>query len=84
MLLSGDEKKLPVDGKLSTQETGILKRSHRGFAGKLATRLTANDVDAYIEKLLSDEEYAKASVNRITRKLTQGYNLVIRQNRLPN
>jgi len=69
---------------LSRGENGILKRLHRDSVGRLATRLTAGDVDAYIERPLKDEEYAKASVNRITRKLGLAYNLVIRQNRLPS
>jgi hypothetical protein len=85
LLLGGDKKKnLPVDGKLSRGENGILMRLHRDFAGELATSLTAGDVDPYIEGLLCDEEYAKASVNRIMQKLGQAYNLAIRQNRLPS
>jgi len=83
LLLGGDKKKqMPVNGKLSTQENGIIKRLQRDFAGTLAIRLTANQVDSYIERLLVDEEYAKASVNRITQKLGQAYNLAIRRNRL--
>ena len=82
-MLGGDKKKkLPADGRLSTLENGILKRLHRNFAGRRANRLTGGDVDAYIERLLSEEEYAKASVNRITQKLGQAYSLAIRRNRL--
>jgi integrase len=85
LLLGGDKKKnLPVDGKLNRGENGILKRLHRDFAGRLATSLKAGEVDAYIERLLCDEDYAKATVNRITQKLAQAYNLAIKRNRLPS
>ena len=82
LLLGGDKKKPSTDGKLSTQENGILKRLHRNFAGDLAVRLKAGDVDAYIGKHLNDEGYAKATLNRIAQKLGQSYNLAIKQNRL--
>ena len=84
-MLLGGEKKKPrplVNGvrKLSPQDYSTLKRLHQDFAGKLATRLTADDVDAYIEEQLSD--YAPSSVNRLTQYLGQAYNFAILRKRL--
>ena len=80
LLLGGKKKKPRLDGKLSPQDYSILKRLHQDFAGKLATRIGADDVDAYIEDQLS--EYAPSSVNRVTQYLGQAYNLAITRKRL--
>lgn len=75
------QRDLRLRGRLDAPVSSLLKRLHTDFAQRHATSLTAQKVDAYIERRLA-EGAANASVNRITQVLGQSYNLAIRQKRL--
>ena len=86
-LLLGGKKKKPrplvnSERRLSPPDYTVLKRLHSDFAGKLATRLTTDHVDAYIEDQLGERERAPATVNRTTQFLSQAYNLAISRKRI--
>ena len=58
-----------------------LKHVRAGFALQRAASLTADQIDSYIERRLSDGA-APASVNRATQMLGQAFNFAVQQRRL--
>lgn len=67
--------------KASAQNLSNIRRVRQDFARQLATRLTADYVDGYVERRLK-EGTAPASINRVTQLLGQAFKLAIRQKRL--
>lgn len=68
-------------GKDSAQNVSNLSRVRRDFGDVRATRLTAEQIDAYIEGRIT-EGAAKASINRVTQLLGQAFKLAIQRKRL--
>jgi integrase len=75
------ERDLRLRNKLNPPNSSLLKQLHRDFALQPASSLKSEKIDAYIECRLA-EDYAPASVNRITQLLGQSFNLAIKQKRL--
>jgi integrase len=67
--------------KASAQNISNIKRVRQDFAQQLATRLTAEHIDAYVERRV-EEGAAPASINRVTQLLGQAFKLAMRQKRL--
>ena len=65
---------LEIRGKWNPQVRSNLEHVRSGFGNIRATALTAEQVDDYIQRRLSDGA-AKASINRVTQLLKQAYGL---------
>jgi integrase len=61
-----------IRGKASSQNLSNIKRARADFGRLRATALTAEAVDQYMEKRLTDGD-AEASINRVTQLLKQGF-----------
>ena len=72
---------LKLRGKASAQAISNLSRVRQDFGFYKAVRLTAEQVDQYVQQRLADGS-AIASINRVTQLLSQSFNLAIERDRL--
>ncbi len=70
-------------GKASAQNLSNIARANRDFGDRLATSLTAEDVDKFINERLADGS-APASINRVLQLLGQSFRLAIKRKHLAN
>jgi integrase len=75
------ERDYRLRSKNSPQNISNFKRIRKDFALQRAASLTSEQIDQYIDGLLK-EDYAPASINRLTQLLGQAFNLALRQKRL--
>jgi integrase len=75
------ERDFKLRDKGSAQNLSNIKRVREDFALQRAASLTAEQVDRYVERRMSDGS-APASINRVTQLLGQAFKLAIRQRRL--
>src|SRR5215469_2186679 len=75
------ERDYKLRGKDSPQNVSNFRRMRKDFALQKAASLTSEQIDRYIDGL-QQEDYALASINRLTQLLGQAFNLAIRQKRL--
>jgi integrase len=80
-LVDALESDYKLRGKASLQNLSNLKRARRDFGPVLATSLTAEAVDQYIEKRLAAGD-RPATINRATQVLSQAYKLAIERRHL--
>lgn len=62
------------DGKLSPQNQSLLSRAKEGFGARMATELSADDIDKYVQRRKAGGA-KNATINRITEILRRAYKL---------
>jgi len=72
MLLDRLQASYEIDGKASAKNFSLIRRAKKDFGAKMADELTAEDIDAYIERRRT-KGAADATINRVTQLVGTAY-----------